>query len=69
MQSKRQGWDSDEIAEEASQKDEDEIQREMKRGDETKGNPNERDDAGAVKESETAHGREEKKHNIKEQSK
>lgn len=69
MQSKRQGWDSDEIAEEASQKDEDEIQREMKRGDETEGNANERDDAGSVDKNETPHGREEKKHNIKEQSK
>lgn len=58
---KRDGWDSEKLSDEASQKDGDEIQREMRRGDESKGNPDDRDIAGSVDTSETAHGREEAK--------
>lgn len=58
---KREGWDSEDLSEEASQKDEDEIKRQMNRGDESKGNPDDRDEVGAVDTDETAHGREEAK--------
>ncbi len=63
----RQGWDIQKLAEEASQKDADEFQRQILRGDETKGNPDNRDIAGSVKSGETPQGREETKNhtNIK----
>ena len=59
MQNEKQGWNADELAEQASQQDEDAIQRQLKRGDETKGNADERDDAGTVDKDDTAQGREE----------
>lgn len=57
----RAGWNAENLAEEASNKEPDEIVREMLRGDETEGEPNERDLAGGVVSSETPHGREEAK--------
>lgn len=60
----KQGWDPQEIASEASQAEPDEIMRQMLRGDETKGNADERDVAGSVDSNETAHGRKETKHDI-----
>ncbi len=57
----REGWSVDELAEEASQQEVNEIQRQTLRGDETKGDPNERDIVGAVDPNETAQGREEAK--------
>lgn len=60
----RQGWKVQELADEASQKDIDEIQRETLRGDETEGNPNERDHAGRVERNETPYGREEAKNEV-----
>ncbi len=68
MQNERQGWNADELAEQASQQDEDEIKRQMKRGDETEGDADERDDAGTVDKNQTAQGREEVKTKIKEQT-
>jgi hypothetical protein len=44
----RQGWQPDRLADQASQKDVDEIQRETLRGDETEGDANDRDIAGRV---------------------
>jgi len=64
-ESGREGWEIKKLAAEASQKDEDEIQRQTLRGDETKGNPDKRDNAGGVKSSETPHGREETKNDAK----
>ena len=61
MQDQREGWDSKKLAEEASQTDEDEIQRQIKRGDESKGDADERDHAGTVEKNKTAQGREEAK--------
>ncbi len=61
----RQGWDIKKLSEEASQKDDDEIQRQTLRGDETKGNPDDRDIAGSVKSDETPQGREEAKNEAK----
>ena len=57
----RDGWNMQKVAEEASQKSVDEIQRETLRGDETKGDADERDIAGNVDTNETWQGREEAK--------
>ena len=65
---KREGWDSKKLSDEASQKDGDEIQREMRRGDESEGSPDDRDVAGSVDSNETAHGREEAKNDNKEKA-
>lgn len=58
----REGWQSEEIAEQASNRQSDEITREILRGDETKGEPDERDIAGTVSTNETWQGREETKY-------
>lgn len=60
----REGWSVDKMADEASQKTEDEIQRETLRGDETKGDADKRDIAGNVDRNETWQGREEAKNEI-----
>jgi len=66
MQNKEQeGWNIQKLGEEASQKDEDEIQRQTLRGDETEGNPDKRDNAGSIDSDETPHGREEAKNDVK----
>ena len=57
----REGWDVEKLGDEASQKNTDEIQRETLRGDETEGDPNERDIVGSVDRNETWQGREEAK--------
>ena len=59
----RQDWNAGKVAEEATNKEGDEIIREMLRGDETKGNPDERDVVGSVDSKETPHGSEEAKKN------
>lgn len=59
---KKQGWNSEEIIEEASNMQSDEITRKILRGDETEGEPDERDVAGNVATDETAQGREETKY-------
>ncbi len=65
MQNKEhEGWNIKELANEASQIDEDEIQRQTLRGDETKGNPDDRDNAGSVNTDETPQGREEAKNDV-----
>lgn len=61
---RRQGWSAEEISEEAANKQPDDIAREFLRGDETKGNPDERDIAGSVSFNETPHGRKERKHEV-----
>jgi len=60
----REGWKIEDLGEQASQKSVDEIQRETLRGDETKGNPDNRDNAGNVDKNETAQGREEAKNDV-----
>lgn len=57
-----------EIADQASQPDRDQILRQSLRGDETKGDPDERDVAGALDHGETPHGMEEKKHQIEKEA-
>lgn len=59
----RQGWSAEELAEEASVSQTDEIVRRVLRGDETDGDPNDRDIVGRVESNETPHGRKEVKHN------
>jgi hypothetical protein len=61
----REGWKVEKLADEASQQDVDEIQRQTLRGDETKGDADERDAAGRVDSNETAQGREEAKNDVK----
>lgn len=58
----------EEIAEQASKPDHDQIFRQPKRGDESKGEPDDRDVAGAVDHEDTPHGREEIKHQIEKDS-
>lgn len=58
----KQGWQSEEIVEQASGQQSDEITRQILRGDETKGNADERDIAGSVSSDETPQGREETKY-------
>ena len=57
----REGWNIEELADQASQKDFNEIQRETLRGDETEGDADERDNAGSADRNETWQGREEAK--------
>jgi len=57
-----------EIAEQASKPDHDQIVRQPLRGDETKGDPDVRDIAGAPDHEDTPHGREERKHQIEKEA-
>jgi hypothetical protein len=57
----RQGWKAEKLVEEGANKDSDETVRQILRGDETKGNPDQRDVAGSPKSIDTPHGREEEK--------
>jgi IS30 family transposase len=57
----RQGWSIEEINEQSVNKPSDEMTREVLRGDETKGDPNERDEVGASRTIDTPQGREEAK--------
>ncbi len=55
---KKEGWSAEELGEQSSYEKETEIKRRLKRGDETLGDPNERDLAGAAPSKDTPHGRE-----------
>ena len=59
---KRDGWSAEEIAEQATNQESDEIYREISRGDETKGDADERDIVGSSDKNATPHGRQETKH-------
>lgn len=61
---KKQGWKAEEIAEEATNKESDETVRQILRGDETKGDPDERDIAGSPDVEDTPHGSQERKHEV-----
>ncbi|MCA1625517.1 MAG: hypothetical protein LC768_05625 [Acidobacteria bacterium] len=54
-------WNAQDLANEATNMPSDEIMREMLRGDETKGSPDDRDVVGNVDTNETPHGRKEAK--------
>ncbi len=64
----REGWNIQELADEASQQNIDEIQRQTLRGDETKGDADERDNAGNIDKNETPQGREEAKNDLKDKA-
>lgn len=64
----REGWKIKDLAEEASQTDVDEIQRQILRGNETKGSADDRDLAGSADSDETSHGREEAKNKVKDKA-
>ncbi len=57
----KQDWDAEQISEESTNRPADEIVREMLRGDESEGNPDDRDVVGGVESADTPHGREETK--------
>jgi hypothetical protein len=57
-----------EIADQASKPDLDQIHRQTLRRDETKGDPNERDIAGATDFEDTPHGWEERKHQVEQEA-
>lgn len=58
----------EEIADQASKPDYEQIYRQSRRGDETKGNPDDRDVAGATDHEDTPHGREERKHQVEKEA-
>ena len=57
-----------EIAEQASKPDHEQIHRQTRRGDETKGDPDERDVAGAIDFEDTPHGWEERKRQVQQEA-
>lgn len=66
MENPQDKWKSDKLGEEASLKSEDEIKRELLRGNEGEGNADQRDNAGAPNREDTPHGREETKNDTGE---
>ena len=57
----RQGWNVNDVSAESVNQSSDEITREILRGDETKGDADNRDMVGGVNSNETPQGREEAK--------
>ena len=55
---KKNGWSAEELGEQSTYDGTTEITRRLRRGDETKGDPDARDVAGAIPEKDTPHGRE-----------
>jgi len=55
---KKEGWSAEELGEQSSYEGTTEISRRLRRGDETRGDPNARDVAGVLPEKDTPHGRE-----------
>jgi hypothetical protein len=55
---KREGWNAEELGEESSYEGTTEISRRLRRGNESAGDPNSRDVAGAVPKKDTPEGRE-----------
>lgn len=55
---KKEGWSAEELGEQSIYEDTTEISRRLRRGDETVGDPNARDVAGATPEKDAPHGRE-----------
>ena len=58
----------EQLAEQASKPDFEQIHRQTRRGDETKGNPDDRDVAGAMDHEDTPHGWEERKHEVEREA-
>ena len=55
---KKEGWSAEELGEQSSYEGETEINRRLRRGDETRGDPNARDVAGVIPVKDTPRGRE-----------
>jgi hypothetical protein len=55
---KKEGWSADDLGEQSTYEGATEISRRLRRGNETAGDPDERDVAGAVPEKDMPHGRE-----------
>ena len=55
---KKNGWSAEDLGEQSSYEGTTEMSRRLRRGDETAGNPDARDVAGATPEGDTPHGRE-----------
>ena len=55
---RKEGWSAEELGEQSSYEGETEISRRLRRGDETRGDPNARDVAGVIPDKDTPHGRE-----------
>ena len=55
---KKNGWSAEDLGEQSSYEGTTEMSRRLRRGDETAGNPDARDVAGAVPDKDTPHGRE-----------
>jgi hypothetical protein len=56
--SEREGWSAQDLGEESSYEGTTEIDRRLRRGDESAGDPDERDVAGVIPENEMPHRRE-----------
>lgn len=56
--SQREGWSAPDLGEESAYEGTTEIDRRLRRGDESAGDPDERDVAGAIPENEMPHRRE-----------
>ena len=57
-QSKKEGWSAEELGQQSSYEGTTEISRRLRRGNESVGDPNARDVAGAIPEKDMPHGRE-----------
>lgn len=68
MAEAREKLTPNQIEDQASQPDRDQIHRQTRRGDETKGDPDERDVAGATDHEDTPHGWEERKHQVDQEA-
>lgn len=55
---KKENWSADDLGEQSTYEGTTEISRRLRRGDETAGDPDERDVAGATPEKDMPHGRE-----------
>ena len=55
---KKEGWTAEDLGEESAYEGTTEISRRLRRGDESVGDPNKRDVAGAIPKEDTPHGRE-----------
>ena len=65
----REKWNAKKLVEQSANQEPDETLRKVLRGDESKGNPDNRDVVGAVDSSETPQGREESKKQIDDERK
>jgi hypothetical protein len=68
IENKKDELSTDEIIDQGSRPDADAIRRQIRRGDETKGDADDRDVAGALDYEETPHGGEERKTQIKKET-